>query len=1067
MSKLNIKNIYEACKDDAEYGILSEDQLNEFSLKGLKDKAKSLVGKAKDAVVNKAKEIKKKVDDKGGIKKIAGDAAKKAGDTLSKTADTVSGKASEFRKEVKGKGVKAAVKNAAGKAVDKVKSKLQGKKAEFDDKKEYKKEDIVDKVKKMDKVSAVKFIADEMKLKPTELITKNIGDISSKTAKKMGSAIANFGKDLAGTFSKNQTDANKDIDASKVDFDERKTFFSCVFELEDGKKILDVAKKIEDSLKEAPKIAEKAVTDTKEELKKAGVEDVSDEDIEKNTTGILGTIENNKKLDGAKLEDKLEDVIEQADAEDAAKEEVKKDDKEANESEMVNEAEANRMLGKVFNTFAGLFGKEAGMSLKDTTHIRGLSGTLIKNINGDGTGSYEHIVFNASDNTKEQFSSFGKLPGGLWWLPLAMIAKIAVEQKDAIIKAVGNTYLKWKDKQGAIAEMDFYVNKIRYSARYSVKDFAWKCVNVKDAKVKVDDNIMKAALDSSIGKKFKKHCISTWDKLFKAEEGKTAPFKFIIDNPDQLGLKKKEIELLKTIGDNYEKISGSFNVAEESEEPVVEKDVKTSAKDIAKTVGTKILDIIKKMAFSKAIKTLNTTTGGKFTEAVIDIYQEKVLDKAKPEELKATAKKIFDTHPEVAKAEGKEAKDKELDRRDDENTSTEIDEKSYAFSCMFEGEDGKKIKELILNLNKDSKEATDKVAAAQKDTEAKLKKAGIDDEDARQFGPAAAAMLDAGKKPEEVKKEIEAAKKDVKESVSECMKMCRKSKSKMIVESMKTKKSQKLLKEKLVVEAVNIVNAKYLTEGFLSNLFGKTVDLSTGEFEGETFWNKGDAVGKDAAKKLFNMLGNDQVNNANAEATFKSLLQSGHAAANAEWHTKTVGPAIQSTTSAMKIAAAWLPIITAAVIGVAYKYRKQINNVLQRQFTKFKNKKGRIAEVQFKTTGGSKNVYQTFFNVQDMLWRCMNKTDPNHQPSEELLKSSLDSDLGKKFREHCKKTWDPIFNSTENKELAVNFSEMLKEPEKHGLDKKVCDALKDFVEHYEDIEKNCLSDDYKFDIKLK
>jgi len=44
---------------------------------------------------------------------------------------------------------------------------------------------------------------------------------------------------------------------------------------------------------------------------------------------------------------------------------------------------------------------------------------------------------------------------------------------------------------------------------------------------------------------------------------------------------------------------------------------------------------------------------------------------------------------------------------------------------------------------------------------------------------------------------------------------------------------------------------------------------------------------------------------------------------------------------------------------------------------------------------------------------------------------------------------------------------MLKEPEKHGLDKKVCDALKDFVEHYEDIEKNCISDDYKFDIKLK
>lgn len=60
MSKLDFKKIHEVCKDDAEYGILNEDQLNEFSFKELKDKTKSLVGKAKDVVVNKTKEIKKK-----------------------------------------------------------------------------------------------------------------------------------------------------------------------------------------------------------------------------------------------------------------------------------------------------------------------------------------------------------------------------------------------------------------------------------------------------------------------------------------------------------------------------------------------------------------------------------------------------------------------------------------------------------------------------------------------------------------------------------------------------------------------------------------------------------------------------------------------------------------------------------------------------------------------------------------------------------------------------------------------------------------------------------------------
>lgn len=1053
MNRDTFKRIYAACKDMADYNLIYEGQLNEVSFKGLKDKAKSIAKKAKDAVVSKGKELKKKIDDKGGIKKIASD-------TVKKSNDAISNKAAEFKKEIKDKGVKTALKSTAGKAVDKVKSKLSGDKADFDDSKDYKKEDIVSKVKKMDKLSAVKFIADEMSLEPTEFITQNVGDIAAKTIKKMGSAIANFGKDVAGTFKKNQEDSNKDIDADKVDFDERKTFFSCVFERDDGKNILEVAKKLENGLKEAPKLAEKVVSDTKEQLKKSGIEGMSDEDVSKNTTDILNVIDNNDTLKGAKLEDKIEDAIEKSDAEDAAREEISSDEKTENESETLDEAESSNALGKVFNTFAGLFGKEAGMSVKDTTHIRSLAGTIASN------GSYESITFTTRDKTKEQFSSFGKIPGGLWWLPLAMIAKIAVEQKDAIIKAVGNTYLKWKDKQGAIAEMDFYINKIRYSARYSVKDFAWKCVNVKDAKVKVNDSIMNAALGSNIGKKFKKYCIGVWDKLFKAEDGKAAPFKIIVDNPDQLGLKKKEIELLKTIGNNYAKIAASFSMAAESEEQnqqLDEKDKLPTAKDI----GAKILDIVKKMAFSKAVKTLNTATGGKFTEAIIDVYQEKQLDNAKPDQLKDTAKKIFDEHPEVAKAEKKEEKDKELDRRDDENTSTEIDEKTYAFSCMFDGEDGKKIKELILSLNKDSNEAVNKVAKTQKSTEDALKKAGVDPEDAKQLGPAAAAMLDAGAKPEEVKKELEAAKKDVKDVAKECMKMCYSSKKKLIAESMKSVKHYNTLKQRILQESANAVNAKYLTEGFFSSLFGKTTELPAGDVTGTSFWTKGDTVGKEAASKIFNLLSADKVNKSNAESAFKSILKSGHAATDAEWHTKTVGPAIQNTTSSLKIAAAWLPVLTAAVIGVAYKYRKQINNVLQRQFTKFKNKKGRIAEVQFKTAGGSKNVYQTFFNVQDMVWRCMNKTDPNHQPSEELLKSSLDSSLGKKFREYCKKTWDPIFNSTDNKELAVNFSEMLKDPKKHGLDEEVCKALKDFVEQYDTIEKNCISDDYKYDIKLK
>ena len=47
-----------------------------------------------------------------------------------------------------------------------------------------------------------------------------------------------------------------------------------------------------------------------------------------------------------------------------------------------------------------------------------------------------------------------------------------------------------------------------------------------------------------------------------------------------------------------------------------------------------------------------------------------------------------------------------------------------------------------------------------------------------------------------------------------------------------------------------------------------------------------------------------------------------------------------------------------------------------------------------------------------------------------------------------------------------NFS-LIYDAEKYGLDKKICSGLKDFVENWDKIEKDCLSDQYKFDIKLK
>jgi len=426
---------------------------------------------------------------------------------------------------------------------------------------------------------------------------------------------------------------------------------------------------------------------------------------------------------------------------------------------------------------------------------------------------------------------------------------IAIKERKTIVNAIGNTYLKYKDKKGVIAEMDFYFNNKKYSTRFSTEDFKWHCVDPKDAKVNVKDDILNTSLSSELGKKFKKHCLETWSKLFKPKaEGETAPFKMIIDNADKVDIKSKELDKIKKIADNFDKIEEQFKVAE-TESEITEAKFKMPTKE---EIKDKIIKMLKSMAFNKAIQAINKFTRNYFNDGLVRMYKDKVVSKMSDEELKATAKEIFEQHKSVGKAEDKEAKDKETDRRDDNNTSTDIDDKSVSFSCMFEGETGKKLKEIILKMNQDSMEATKKVKDKQKEVEQELKKVKADPEDVKAFGPAAAALLDAGKSPEEVKKALDSVHDEVKESCNECMRKLKM--STMLIESKTFNNNIDNIKQTLVNESINNVNMKYLTEGFLSDLFGKTVSITDDTVNGQRWWGKGN---EGASKTLFNMLAND------------------------------------------------------------------------------------------------------------------------------------------------------------------------------------------------------------------
>ena len=163
----------------------------------------------------------------------------------------------------------------------------------------------------------------------------------------------------------------------------------------------------------------------------------------------------------------------------------------------------------------------------------------------------------------------------LGWARLAAKSTgIILNNGKAVVDALGAAAMKFKEDSNVIAQMNFILsnsddsdskfNDTKFSVRFSTDDFKWHATCLDDRKMKFpEDVVIKKALDSAEGKKFKKVCLRILSSIFNPNDkiGKIIPF--IMRKYEQLGIKPDKGDASKMIK-TVEKIEGNFDKIKEA-----------------------------------------------------------------------------------------------------------------------------------------------------------------------------------------------------------------------------------------------------------------------------------------------------------------------------------------------------------------------------------------------------------------------------------------------------------------------------------------------------------------------
>ena len=167
----------------------------------------------------------------------------------------------------------------------------------------------------------------------------------------------------------------------------------------------------------------------------------------------------------------------------------------------------------------------------------------------------------------------GKAFTALGWARLAAKSTaIILNNGKSVVDALGAAALKFKEDKGVIAQMNFLLSNAddsdtkfsdtKFSVRFNINDMKWHATCLDDRKMKFpEDEVIKKALDSEEGKKFKQSCLKKWTPIFDPKDKTRNILTYIMTNFDKIGLKADSAEA-KKVSETIYKMQNDFKTIE-------------------------------------------------------------------------------------------------------------------------------------------------------------------------------------------------------------------------------------------------------------------------------------------------------------------------------------------------------------------------------------------------------------------------------------------------------------------------------------------------------------------------
>lgn len=152
---------------------------------------------------------------------------------------------------------------------------------------------------------------------------------------------------------------------------------------------------------------------------------------------------------------------------------------------------------------------------------------------------------------------------GAWGIGLIIATFSLIERYGPRIKAtMDKCWATFANSKGVVARMDFNIKnnpELTYSARFYVKDLAWRVLNTSNQSKQPSQNFVKEILSKPKCKEFMELANKVWDPVFSPDKGGEVDFGELLSQSQELKLDKKQIKLLTDFKNAYPKLKVAFN----------------------------------------------------------------------------------------------------------------------------------------------------------------------------------------------------------------------------------------------------------------------------------------------------------------------------------------------------------------------------------------------------------------------------------------------------------------------------------------------------------------------------